>query len=210
MTHVRAADVRLQPATTDNPELAAELIYETDPHIFGYMHGYDRALARRHLGRQWQQPAGLFSHKHATVAVHEGCMVGLLIGFAQSVRMAAVEPFLQCALASMNDEELEYMTNWRALGGPFLIPAVPPDGYYLQNLATIPEARGRGIGEQLLRHAFELAGAADCRSVHLDLFADNPAIRLYRRFGMEVMVETRVPPLAARGVPAHYRMIKML
>jgi GNAT superfamily N-acetyltransferase len=51
-------------------------------------------------------------------------------------------------------------------------------------MALLPEYRGRGIGSALLRRALEMA-AISHRAVSLSVFAENPARRLYERFGFE-------------------------
>lgn len=53
-------------------------------------------------------------------------------------------------------------------------------------IAVLPDYRSQGIGSQLLTQLFETAQL--CYSaVSLSVSPDNPALRLYRRFGFEVM-----------------------
>lgn len=53
------------------------------------------------------------------------------------------------------------------------------------SIAVLPEYRGQGIGTQLLKRLF----AAACRqsSISLSVSAKNPAVKLYNRFGFEVI-----------------------
>jgi ribosomal protein S18 acetylase RimI-like enzyme len=53
------------------------------------------------------------------------------------------------------------------------------------SIAVLPEYRGRGIGTQLLVHLLE----SDCghSTISLSVSPGNPAIRLYERFGFEVV-----------------------
>jgi len=54
------------------------------------------------------------------------------------------------------------------------------------SMAVMPSWRGQGIGSRLL--AALLDAAAECYpAVSLNVQADNPALRLYRRFGFEVV-----------------------
>lgn len=55
-------------------------------------------------------------------------------------------------------------------------------------LAVLPEYRGQGVGNLLLRRLLE-AAAQQFPAVSLSVSAENPAIRLYRRFGF---VEVRL------------------
>lgn len=53
-------------------------------------------------------------------------------------------------------------------------------------IAVLPEYRGQGIGTQLLTQLF--SQVRSCYSaVSLSVSPDNPALRLYRRFGFEVV-----------------------
>ena len=53
------------------------------------------------------------------------------------------------------------------------------------SIAVLPEYRGQGVGTQLLIHLF--ASACGQSSISLSVSADNSALRLYERFGFEVV-----------------------
>jgi len=55
-------------------------------------------------------------------------------------------------------------------------------------IAVFPEYRGQGIGTQLLTHLF--ASIYGQSSISLSVGNNNPAIRLYERFGFEVVSRT--------------------
>lgn len=207
MSHASAETVDLVPARADAlaPELIGSLLHATDPHIFGWLHGRDDALSARHLGHQWTLPAGVFSHVHAIAAEHEGRMVGLELGFDRATQEAHTGPFVAAARAFLDDAQFGRFAGFFEHGS-YLLPTVPEDAYYLQNLAALPEARGRGVGERLLADCFERARGAGLARVQLDVYDGNPAVRLYERVGMRTIVETRVPPLEAEGVGLHLRM----
>lgn len=202
-----AEAVRLRPARAEDfgPALAGELLHATDPHIFGYMHAHDEARAVRHLGHHWGQSESLFSHVHAVVAEFEGEAVAFELGFERATQDAHTLPFVRVAQAFLSESEFGELARWFEYGG-FVIPPVPGDAYYLQNLAAAPTARGRGIGERLLEDCFERARAAGHGRVQLDVYDGNPAQRLYERVGMRTIVETRVNALEADGVGLHLRM----
>ena len=202
-----AEAVRLRPAQAEDfgPALAGELLHATDPHIFGYMHAHDEARAVRHLGHHWGQSESLFSHVHAVVAEFEGEAVAFELGFERATQDAHTLPFVRVAQAFLSESEFGELARWFEYGG-FVIPPVPGDAYYLQNLAAVPAARGRGIGERLLEDCFERARAAGHGRVQLDVYDGNPAQRLYERVGMRTIVETRVNALEADGIGVHLRM----
>ncbi len=60
-----------------------------------------------------------------------------------------------------------------------------PNQHRLIDITLLPEHRGQGFGEALLRDLMEEAAAVDkAVSIHVEKF--NPAMRLYRRLGFTV------------------------
>jgi GNAT superfamily N-acetyltransferase len=57
------------------------------------------------------------------------------------------------------------------------------DDCWLEDLFVLEAARGGGVGSALVELALERATARGCRRIELDADEDNPAIRLYERFG---------------------------
>lgn len=209
MSVVNAETVQLAPATVSNADLAAELIHATEPHIFGYLHGHDMALVRRHLGHQWQQTDSLFSHRFATAAWLGDELMGIELGFDGQVQAQATGPMIEHAMATLTEAEFAHFASWFE-HGRFVLPPVSDDAWYLQHLAVVPAARGRGVGERLLDNCIERCREAGFRRLHLDVYAENPAVRLYERVGFTVIVETLVRPLVEHGIPLHWRMEKLL
>lgn len=56
------------------------------------------------------------------------------------------------------------------------------------SIAVLPEYRGQGVGTQLLTHLF----GSECgvSSTSLSVSLENPAVRLYERFGFTVVNES--------------------
>lgn len=209
MTLPTADSVTLQDATADFPLLAAELIHETDPHIFGYLHQHDMDFAREHLGFQWQQTDSIFSHSFSRAALAGDALAGIALGFDSTQQATAGEAFIGKAMAFMSEAQFAHLVHWSEYGR-YVLPPVPDDAWYLQHIAVVPEARGRGVGELLLGDALERAKAAGFARMHLDLYAENPAIRLYERMGFRTIVETTVRPLIEHGIGLHLRMERKL
>lgn len=205
MSSIYSETVTLQPASADEPELAAELIFATEPHIFGYLHGHDMALVRSHLGFQWRQTDSLFSHRYCTAAMHEGKLAGIEIGYGMAEQEQASGAMIEHAMAHMTAAQFAHMATWFE-HGRYVLPPVPEDAWYLQHLAVVAEARGKGVGERLLLNALDRSREAGYARVLLDLYAENPARRLYQRMGFDVIVETLVRPLVEHGIPLHLRM----
>lgn len=75
-------------------------------------------------------------------------------------------------------------------------------------LSVKENCRGLGLGAKLLSNAIDRARKDGCRTLHLDVLSDNPAIDFYERMGMTCMAETTVPELCQHhGVPAQHRMV---
>lgn len=56
----------------------------------------------------------------------------------------------------------------------------------LNNLCVIPECRHRGIGEELLKHAFEMARSLSCKKMFIGIVEENIRLRKwYESFGIE-------------------------
>lgn len=72
---------------------------------------------------------------------------------------------------------------------------VPPEAD-VQTVAVAPQARGRGLGEQLLGHLIAHARDRGCRRLQLEVKAGNEsAIGLYRRLGfVKIRVRERYYP----------------
>ncbi len=108
------------------------------------------------------------TYRRAWIAEIDGVPAGMLRGYRQEE--PAAEP------------------DWEKLG-PQLRPLVElereaPGSWYVNVLATFPEARRRGVATALLAKADELAAAAGARGLSLVAEDDNPdALRLYRRCG---------------------------
>ena len=64
---------------------------------------------------------------------------------------------------------------------------------WIKDLAVAPGARGRGLGESLVRHALARLYTRGLRRVGLKVDARNPtgALRLYERVGMSVVKRYR-------------------
>ncbi|MGN6216281.1 MAG: GNAT family N-acetyltransferase [Solirubrobacterales bacterium] len=82
-----------------------------------------------------------------------------------------------------------------------LIVARWPEELRIVDIALLPEHRGRGIGEELMRPLLEEADERGVKaSIHVERF--NPAQRLYARLGFRPVSETGVYLLLERSARA--------
>lgn len=110
--------------------------------------------------------------------------------YEQESDLAAAEKFLKERLEK--DESIIYIAldnDGKGLGFTQLYPtfsSVSMQRFYILNdLFVVPEMRGKGIGESLLKLAQKLAIANNWKGLALETAADNPAQKLYERLGWE-------------------------
>jgi ribosomal protein S18 acetylase RimI-like enzyme len=205
-----AADefVVLQPAKPDNADLVPELIYATDPPIFSFLAGGRMDAFDRWIGAGWSAPDNDFSHEFAVVAVRDGELLGLELGYRGSEKKRLGRNNGTLTREALDQEALAHLGRAVSQGTRYFTPFVPYDAYYLMFLSVAEAGRNQGIGGRLLENAFQQARDGGLSSVHLDVYEGNPAIRLYERAGMEILTETRVPRLERdQRIPPHYRMV---
>lgn len=203
-------DTVLEAAKLEDADIAARIIYDVDPHLIDYMFKGDKEIIQTFFEESWKRKDGIYSHSFSTAAMHKGTPVGIELGYTGGTDEKHLPITMQHAAEILIPEAYDH---FEASVGyfPYLLPLTPGSAYYVQFLSVIPEARGQGIGEKILNNAFERAKAQGHLSCHLDVASDNPAVRFYKRMGMEVLSESRVPYLDEQhNIPMHYRMVKDL
>lgn len=65
----------------------------------------------------------------------------------------------------------------------FVISRQAADEEELLMIAVCPDHQGQGVGHQLLEHMLQAARADDVSAVFLEMRTDNPAAKLYAKFG---------------------------
>ena len=110
---------------------------------------------------------GDFSYRHGFVLEEEGVPIGGIIGYPLPTTARPVGPEVPQAFVAI--EELANLV---------------PGYWYINMMALVPEARGRGLGARLLNEAEAQARSCGCPGVSLIVAATNAAaIRAYRRSG---------------------------
>ena len=111
-----------------------------------------------------------FSYRNAHVAEHDGTITGMLLGYRLD------DPYDVSALDDCPD-----------VVRPLLeLESMAPGSWYINAIATVPAARGQGIGSRLMQHAEELAERSGSSTLSLIVARDNVgAVRLYERLGYQ-------------------------
>jgi GNAT superfamily N-acetyltransferase len=143
-----------------------------------------------------------------TVAEVEGAPASALCGFGdESVYRASGAAMAEAANA-MNIPEAEQQQFWPR--GAFILSCTTsePGAWTIENVATLPAQRGRGLVQQLLAHEFERARIAGVHRTQISyLIGNEPAERAYLKAGFAFAEEKRAPEFeAAMGVPGLKRL----
>lgn len=77
--------------------------------------------------------------------------------------------------------------------GVLCLSLQPDNAVELTYLGIVPEARGRGFGEEILQYALDRATVEMAYAIHLSIDARNaPALRLYRKHGFDETARRKV------------------
>jgi ribosomal protein S18 acetylase RimI-like enzyme len=203
--------VDLAAGAPGHRDVVTDLIWSTGPASYAYIFG-GRPSFDAFVGASWTTPDTYFGHSEATVAQLDGRVVGVEIGFdgARNYRTKANLAAVSAGLVRdglMTAAALADVLE-RADAASYLNPYVPSSAYYVLALAVTDDVRGTGVGAALLAHAVTRARRAGCRTLHLDVLSDNPAVGFYRARGLATMAETVAPmPCREHGVPMELRMV---
>ncbi|ACL05356.1 GCN5-related N-acetyltransferase [Desulfatibacillum aliphaticivorans] len=190
-------------------EQIIDLIHSTGQAAFDYQF-VSRDFFDLIVGASLAAPGTLFGYDKITLAMGAGRLLGMEAGFAgpgfllRKKAMASVYPELIESGALPRDVLGEMGTRGYQCG--YLNPSIPKNVYYVLTLAVDAQSRGKKIGAGLLSNAMDKAKAAGYRGLHLDVFADNPAVGFYKAMGLACLVETLAPAPSQNGVPKGLRM----
>jgi len=145
-----------------------------------------------------------------SVAEIDGVAASALCGFGdESVYGASSEAMAEAAAAlDVSDEELgQYWPR-----GSFILSCTTSehDAWTVENVATLPRYRGRGLVQALLQHEFQRARSSGYTRAQISFLIGNEAAeRAYRRAGFVFAEEKMAPEFeAAMGVPGLRRLVK--
>ena len=172
----------IEPATREQASQLARLINLAGEGIPEYLWEGMREGAETALdvgARRASRDEGGFSYRNARVCVEDGNILGMVLAYAQP------DPL------DIGDIE-EYPGFLRPL---VELEAMAPGSWYVNALATFEAWRGRGVASALLEDTHARAAGAGCASVSLIVASTNePAMRLYERFGYRAEGERPVVP----------------
>jgi ribosomal protein S18 acetylase RimI-like enzyme len=202
-----ADPVLLRPATSDLEEgMAFARYFETATDglsrlLFG-------ARAEQIVAKAYLSPGHDLSHEYVTFAQKDEAIVGMLSGYTASQHRRSSDSAVTKAAGPLGSIRMLAVTPFALRWGRFMNRLDDGD-YYVQAVAVDDDARGQGIGSQLLDLAENTAIGAGCSRLALDVACTNAsAQRLYERRGIAVAAQS--PGIAFVPDSSVLRMVKQL
>jgi len=202
-------ELSIRPAKLTDLAPGAELVYSSMRRLADYLEGSgEPRVAKRIIARLFAQPHNRFSYEFADVAVADGDVAGLLLGFPGRL-LGGVDR----AMAPQLLEIMGLIGFLRFVGRAIPLMRVKEattDQYFISSLAVSPQFQRQGVGARLLAHAEDKALSSGLGQCALTLDIENvPARRLYERAGYQIAETFRSNQLHARmGHEGLQRMTK--
>lgn len=198
-----------RPARGVDAATIAPLVFESGPPGFRYVFSHGTKVpAPDFLAKTLATPPGEFGYSTHYVAELDGRVVAVGSGYSGRTARRFTMPALRHIFGVYSFmQALEVIRRGLAIERVFTAPT--RHEYMVSHLCVVPEMRGRGIGEAMVRYLLGRGIAEGCSSAVLDVVEDNPrAEALYARMGFRV---TRATPSylynATARVPGVRRMV---
>ncbi len=202
--------MEIQPARPEMAPAASALIYLTMGKMADYTLGAgDARRARRMLASLFRAENNRFCHRLTDVALVSGRVVGLILSYPTS-RKVALE--LATAADLLRFGGLPYFLDvvYRTLPLAF-VKEWDGAACFIAHLAVSPDYRRRGIGCALLATVEGRARARGHRALALTVEVNSPALAFYRHLGFRITGNVMIPSLRRRlGYEGFYRLCKEL
>jgi ribosomal protein S18 acetylase RimI-like enzyme len=170
-------------ARPDEKNIIANLVILTDGGIFEFLlHDLiPNVTSKQIVIKLVGETDNVFSYKNWIVAEMNGKIFGAALSYSVDLlHSPEQEKFIP-------RERINHIRE-------FYLKKVP-NSWYLHALATIPEARNKGIGSQLIAHMKDLAREHGYNKLSLHVWADNfAAISLYKNLGFKIADTIKIEP----------------
>ena len=190
----------------DEATVSSELVEKVRPWVhdasnpFADWYFGDAEIAAEIIGEWMERPSSEFYIGRGIVMFDDdGEPRGILIGMSGAevakCRMADFTAFCE----EIGDEPgADEVIDQVVTASRELFPPIRDDAFYISRIAVDRNARGRGLGRQLVRYTIELKRKEGFPRVRLDVSADNVgAIRVYNSLGLETIsrAQSKTAPL---------------
>ncbi len=164
----------------DDKRRIAELIYQSDSHIFPYWFKNNREDAIKHLITLISTPGSYFDLRNIWVITEASNLCGFML-------VVANDSLLDCDYQQFNNISEEY---WQIVQNIILpdtreAQLLPNATIYLAYFAIDAEYRRQGIGTWACQSLISLLTEYGYQVFRLYCRSDNPAVDLYKRLGFE-------------------------
>ena len=199
--------IDIEQANPAYSEIIGELIHQTASEVWTYLFDSNRELFERYIEGLWPLAHNTFAHTEAVVLrdTQKGTVCGLELGYRGDAKKGLGKMVGTAVENILSQQELAAMAPLEK-GMSYMTAAIPPNAYYLQFFSVDPTYRGLGLGSTLMENCISRAKDLNCRSIHLDVTTDNPAVNVYKTLGFRIAAETRLPE--KEMLPPLYRMVK--
>ncbi len=201
--------ITIRPATPEEAQIGAELIYLSGPETFRYLFVDDTARCLAILRAAFPYPGHMFSHQLAQFAEVNGKVLGIMLGYRG--RDEQVEAATGTLLKDiLSPEEMEnfvqsVMTLEEISSRPL------EEEFYVQHLAVMGPHQSKGIGAHLLAWTEDYASKEGSARLSLDVVIENTrGIAFYERVGLTMTATFTHESLKRVGITGMHRMAKPL
>lgn len=182
-----------QPHHQEGGQLIYAAIDDMAPIILGK--SKDKEIVED-LQRLWQNHANRFSHDMSFVALEGDQVLGAITcSPIKQIDKMLIPTVLQ--IISMNKIKpfKSIITHPKSFYSLVTMDEGNEDEYHISMLATMPSARGKGVGQQLINVAEQKAKASGFSKLSLTVVKDNKAaLKLYQKMGFEIVGEINHKP----------------
>lgn len=200
-----------RPAQPSDAPIASQLIFDTFPRMAAFIFGLGNdAHAKEILANVFVLKDHRFSYQFTQMVIRDETIVGMFIAYP-----AKMLPRLDSGLMQVILKQHNFFDKLKVLlrGMPAMfIKEAGADDFLLSNIAISKDARGQGIGGEVLTYVEELAVQAGYQRLALIVEIDkHDAIRFYESRGFSITAQHLEPPSRAKHLGTGFQqMVKVL
>jgi ribosomal protein S18 acetylase RimI-like enzyme len=183
--------------------------------ILGTDQGANEAASLDYLRRlALAEPRSLYHYESFLIAELDNVPCAALCAFEPRDAWFLVGDAMANVQRDLQWTEEQAAASYRRVG-PIWASCMPPDigaDFVIENVASLPEFRRRGLVHALIEEALQDAGRRGCKLAQISLYIGNDAARLtYEKSGFRVRDEKRCSDLEkVLGVPGFMRLTREL
>lgn len=211
---------RIRRARADDAEFLACVMYSASrahmPRgIWDLIIGADQVGCLEYLRRlALAEPRSLYHYGSFLIADMDGVPAAALCGFIVQDAWSVVGQAMANVQRELCWKEEQAAASYQRVG-PIWANCLPPDigaDFVIENVATLPEYRRRGLVRALIAEVLATARERECRLAQISTYIGNdPAISAYEKSGFAVRDEKRCTDAEKLlGVPGFIRLTRDL